>query len=137
MAASMKGFDKLTNGDKRQIMSRPNKQAQGMTHTWLRTKRAFTGIVRFRSALSPAALRMSVRGTTDRLSWMHTNYYRTYTKQTITCKCCGQTLPRVKILNKAGKKRLVRMRKYRKLLDPAKRPLSWIITIEAMISTGE
>ena len=133
----MRGFDKLTNGEQRQIMSRPNKQAQGMTHTWLRTKRTFTGIVCLRSALSPAALRMSVRGTNDRLSWMHTHYYRKHTKPTTACRSCGQTLPRVQTLNTAGKRRLATMKRrtkkrQRKLLSPVSRPLSWIVTAERM-----
>lgn len=137
----MRGFKMLTNSEQRQVKSRPNKQARGLTFTWVRTKRANNPFLDLwpQSALSPDALRISVRGTNDRLSWIHTHYYRKHTKPTIACRSCGQTLPRVQILNTAGKRRLAGFKRradkrQRDLLNPIHRPLSWLVTAEALAS---
>lgn len=137
----MRGLEKLPAGDRRQVMSRPNKDSQGRTFTWLRTKAHYSDTLECilsdypRPDLSRNACALSVRGTVDRLSWMHTHYYRKRTTPKDRCKCCGQTMPRLQSLNTAGKRRLATLKRRifkrkNKLLSPPNRPLSWIVWIE-------
>ena len=129
----MRGFDKLDKGDQRKVMSRPTKEARGRTFTFERAKRSILSSHK----LSDIACRLLVRGTCDRLSWMTTHYYRTSTNPKTTCSCCGQKMPRLQILNTAGRRKLRSLRRrvergHRDLLNPAHRPLSWIVTAERM-----
>ena len=129
----MRGFDKLDNGEQRQVMARPTKEAKGRTFTWLRTKKVMP-ISNIRPVLSKESLSLLVKGTCDRLCWMHNFYYRMNSPTKTVCPCCRQAMPKMRKLNSAGRRRLKGMRRRKsRLLNPLQKPLSWIATAEAIV----
>ncbi len=98
--------------------SRPNKLALGMTRTWERTKDRLRPIGTPRAQLSDDALSLVVKGTNDKLTWMHHHYY-TQRVDAKPCQCCGH-VRKVWRLNDKGRRKLATMRKK---CEPAK---SWL-----------
>jgi len=132
----VRGLDRLSNSERRQIMSRPTKEARGRTYTFERAKRS----IGCRGGLSNSARSLLVKGTCDKLCWMHTHYYRTHTSPKTTCKCCGQKMPRKQSLNTAGKRRLASLKRRvvkrrLKQLAPVNGHLSWIVYIEEILTS--